>query len=128
MPIPRLWHRVKTCALDVMEMYSQVIDKFIHILTKKISLTSIFILAEEIVEKGHSYHKKCFTCINCNRPQLDKLQVYVGFDHQIYCKTCYPKIWHTPLPLESRSKIKAEPGDDSGCPRCHGKVFEGSNS
>ena len=82
--------------------------------------------AEEIVEKGHSYHKRCFTCINCNRPQLDKLQVYVGFDHQIYCKTCYPKIWHTPLPLESRSKIKAEPGDDSGCPRCHGKVFEGT--
>ena len=126
MPIPRLWHRVTTCALDVMEMYSQVIDKFIHILTKKISLTSIFILAEEIVEKGHSYHKKCFTCINCNRPQLDKLQVYVGFDHQIYCKTCYPKIWHTPLPLESRSKIKAEPGDESGCPRCNGKVFEGN--
>ena len=95
--------------------------------TNSIILTLKF-QAEEIVEKGHSYHKRCFTCINCNRPQLDKLQVYVGFDHQIYCKTCYPKIWHTPLPLESRSKIKAEPGDDSGCPRCHGKVFEGSNS
>ena len=68
--------------------------------------------------------KRCYTCINCNRPQLDKLQVFVGFDRQLYCKTCYPKIWHTPLPLESTSKIKADPGDCSGCPRCGGKVFE----
>ena len=81
--------------------------------------------AEEVVEKGISYHKRCFTCVNCNRPQTDKLQVFVGFDTQLYCKTCYPKIWHTPLPLDSsRDKIKAEPGDETGCPRCGGKVFE----
>ena len=81
--------------------------------------------AEEVIEKGLSYHKRCFTCVNCNRPQTDKLQVFVGFDSQLYCKTCYPKIWHTPLPLDSsRAKIKAEPGDESGCPRCGGKVFE----
>ena len=81
--------------------------------------------AEEVIEKGLSYHKRCFTCVNCNRPQTDKLQVFVGFDSQLYCKTCYPKIWHTPLPLDTcRNKIKAEPGDESGCPRCGGKVFE----
>ena len=81
--------------------------------------------AEEVIEKGISYHKRCFTCVNCNRPQTDKLQVFVGFDTQLYCKTCYPKIWHTPLPLDSsRDKIKAEPGDETGCPRCGGKVFE----
>ena len=78
----------------------------------------------EIGKVGNTDKKRCYTCINCNRPQLDKLQVFVGFDRQIYCKTCYPKIWHTPLPLESTSKIKAEPGDCSGCPRCGGKVFE----
>ena len=31
--------------------------------------------AEEVVEKGRTFHKKCFTCIKCNRPQDDKLQV-----------------------------------------------------
>ena len=82
--------------------------------------------AEAVSEKGLTYHKRCFTCVNCNRPQNDKLQVFVGFDKQLYCKTCYPKIWHTPLPIEAsnRSKIKAEPGDESGCPKCGGKVFE----
>ena len=33
--------------------------------------------AEEVVEKGRIYHRKCFTCIKCNRPQDDKLQVRV---------------------------------------------------
>lgn len=79
--------------------------------------------AEEVIEKGLTYHKRCFTCISCNRPQVDKLQVHVGFDKQIYCKTCYPKIWHTPMEVESRAKIQAT-GEDSGCPRCGGKVFE----
>jgi ribosomal protein S27AE len=31
--------------------------------------------AEKVVEKGITYHKKCFTCAKCNRPQDDKLQV-----------------------------------------------------
>ena len=31
--------------------------------------------AEKVVEKGVAYHKKCFTCSKCNRPQDDKLQV-----------------------------------------------------
>ena len=31
--------------------------------------------AEKVVEKGLAYHKKCFTCSKCNRPQDDKLQV-----------------------------------------------------
>ena len=47
---------------------------------------------EEIIEKGISYHKKCFTCHQCNRPLTDKLQVFNGFDQEIYCKVCYPKI------------------------------------
>ncbi len=33
--------------------------------------------AEGVVEKGLAYHKKCFTCVKCNRPQDDKLQVRI---------------------------------------------------
>lgn len=51
-------------------------------------------------------------------------QVFVGFDNEIYCKVCYPKIEHTPLPADptQTARIKADDGD--GCPRCGGKVFE----
>ena len=42
--------------------------------------------AEEIVEKGRNFHLRCFTCKKCSRPQTDKLQVYVGFDGEVYCK------------------------------------------
>ena len=31
--------------------------------------------AEKVMEKGKAYHKRCFTCVTCNRPQEDKLQV-----------------------------------------------------
>ena len=31
--------------------------------------------AEKVVEKGRAYHRRCFTCVACNRPQDDKLQV-----------------------------------------------------
>ena len=34
--------------------------------------------AEEVIEKGRTYHKKCFTCVKCNRPQDDKLQVWIN--------------------------------------------------
>lgn len=82
--------------------------------------------AEKVVEKGLTYHRKCFTCVKCKRPQDDKLQVFVGFDNEVYCKVCYPKIWHTPLPMDpqSTSKIRAGPQDNDCCPRCFGKVFE----
>ena len=81
--------------------------------------------AEEIIEKGISFHKKCFTCKNCSKPLNDKLQVFVGFDQEIYCKTCYPAITHTPLPMDpsDKSKVKAMTNDPDACPRCMGKVF-----
>ena len=42
----------------------------------------------------------------------------------IYCKLCYPKIWHTPLPADPRAiAAKIQEGEDGGgCPRCGGKV------
>ena len=81
--------------------------------------------AEEVIEKGVSFHKKCFTCKSCSKPLNDKLQIYVGFDKEIYCKICYPAITHTPLPMDptNRSKVKAMPNDPEACPRCLGKVF-----
>jgi hypothetical protein len=63
---------------------------------------------EEIIEKGISFHKKCFTCCQCNRPLTDKLQVFNGFDQEIYCKVCYPKIIHTPLPMDPKDKVTSK--------------------
>ena len=72
----------------------------------------------QVVEKGRAFHRRCFTCSTCARPQDDKLQVFVGFDGIIYCKVCYPKVTHTPLPADPRdtAKIRAEAGE-AGCPR-----------
>ena len=64
--------------------------------------------AEEIIEKGISFHKKCFTCCQCTRPLNDKLQVFIGFDNEVYCKVCYPSITHTPLPLDPSDKSKVK--------------------
>jgi hypothetical protein len=82
--------------------------------------------AEEIIENGASFHKKCFTCFTCTKPLNDKLQVCIGFDQEMYCKTCCPTIKHTPLPMDpqDRSKVKARQGDPEACPRCFGKVFD----
>lgn len=81
--------------------------------------------AEKVTEKGHTYHKQCFTCISCHRP-CDKLQVQIGFDNQLYCHSCYPSIQHKPLPPdpEATARIQAQPGDGSGCLRCGGRVYE----
>ena len=77
--------------------------------------------AEQIVEKGRNFHMSCFTCKSCAKPLTDKLQVHIGFDEEIYCKNCYPKIQHTGLTVDP-SIIKGEASES--CPRCEGKVFE----
>ena len=65
-------------------------------------------------------------CLYFTLNRLTFFKVYVGFDKEIYCKTCYPKIWHTPLPLDPRStsRIKANEGDENACKRCGGSVYE----
>ena len=35
-----------------------------------------------------SYHKNCFSCIECNK-KLDSTDVCEGPDYEIYCKSCY---------------------------------------
>jgi len=43
---------------------------------------------EEVASKGKSYHKKCATCLACEK-QLTFNTLYDGDDGEIYCKFCY---------------------------------------
>jgi hypothetical protein len=58
--------------------------------------------------------------------KLHSPQVFVGFDSEVYCRSCYPKLWHTPLPPAPAAALARIPGRGvhDGCPRCGGKVFE----
>ena len=50
--------------------------------------------------------------------------MFIGFDEEIYCKACYPKIQHTPLGTnQDTTKIQGDVGDSDVCPSCAGKVF-----
>ena len=78
--------------------------------------------AEEIIEGGNVYHKQCFNCFTCQKNLGDRLQAYIGFDKELYCKTCCPKLNPSDVSIDS-SKIKGENAAET-CPLCQGKVFE----
>jgi len=44
--------------------------------------------AERLIAAGRDWHKRCFTCANCNR-HLDSTTVNDGQDGEIYCKACH---------------------------------------
>merc|ERR1739846_216271 len=44
--------------------------------------------AERMVTRIGSFHKSCFSCIECNK-KLDSVTVCEGPDNEIYCKSCY---------------------------------------
>ena len=46
--------------------------------------------AERMLSKNHSYHKACFTCLECQRP-LDSMTCCDAPDGEIFCKLCYGK-------------------------------------
>ena len=48
---------------------------------------------------------------------------FIGFDKDIYCKTCCPKLNHATDSIDS-SKIKGDNEAPDTCPKCKGKVFE----
>ena len=48
---------------------------------------------------------------------------FIGFDKDIYCKTCCPKLNHATDSIDS-SKIKGDTEAPDTCPKCKGKVFE----
>jgi len=107
--------------------------------------------AERMLSKNHSFHKPCFTCLECQRP-LDSMTCCDSPDGEIFCKACYGKNFgphgygfggagSVPALMaagpgqfeEPRSLIDFHPGtsdgevpveDDSGCKRCGFKVFD----
>jgi len=108
--------------------------------------------AERMVTKIGSYHKACFSCIECAK-KLDSTDVCEGPDMEIYCKSCYsfefgakarfrpmagrmnrarsvPKMFaNNADDILARSTvetwvIKGEKGDADVCRKCCGKVYE----
>jgi len=74
-----------------------------------------------------NWHKKCFTCFKCRQPLDPNLQKTVDApDGEIYCKACFKKAFpsaETPLIYSDTGAIRPG-GDDGGCPRCGGAVFQ----
>jgi len=104
--------------------------------------------AERMLSKNHSFHKKCFTCLECMRP-LDSMTCCDSPDGEIFCRACYGKNFgphgygfgQTPALMaagpgqyeEPRSLIDFHPGTSelenpaekgTGCPRCGYQVFD----
>merc|ERR1719219_2994160 len=90
--------------------------------------------AEKMVSINNWYHKRCFSCRDCQRP-LDPFLCCDTPDMEIVCKGCYAKSysvtseWCTmsggdALKLLSTTTIMPGEGDSGeNCPRCNGKVF-----
>ncbi|TRY73464.1 hypothetical protein TCAL_02229 [Tigriopus californicus] len=110
--------------------------------------------AERMVTRVGSFHRNCFSCIDCNR-KLDSTTCCEGPDGEIYCKSCYsfgfgtksrsrpkndfrgsramktnvPKMFQNNDDMLARSSIetwviKAEKDDPNCCPKCDGKVYD----
>ena len=68
-----------------------------HFLLREQLLTCLFVCsctkavyqAELVASDGHSYHKTCFKCVDCNKP-LSSSNIS-HHDDKIYCKGCYGK-------------------------------------
>ena len=77
--------------------------------------------------KNHNWHKKCFNCNKCHRVLDATLHyTYDAPDGEIYCKDCFKKGFPTaemPLIYSDTTVIKPA-GEDGGCPRCDGAVFQ----
>lgn len=87
--------------------------------------------AEKMISMRHVYHKKCFTCKECQRP-MDQLIACDAPDGEIVCKPCYGKKYSCVaftlsgadvLKLLDTTTIKSTEDDKDACPRCQGKVF-----
>lgn len=60
--------------------------------------------AEQMLAKGTTWHKRCFSCAECHRP-LDSVLACDGPDKEIHCRGCYAKLFgpkgfgygHTPV-------------------------------
>jgi len=108
--------------------------------------------AERMVTRVGSYHKSCFSCIECSK-KLDSTTCCEGPDMEIYCKSCYsfefgaksrfrpragrmnraravPNMFQNNADdILARSSvetwvIKGQKGDVDVCKKCEGKVYE----
>jgi len=107
--------------------------------------------AEKMMSKKHCFHKKCFTCMECQRP-LDSMTCCDSPEGEIFCKLCYGKNFgphgygfggagSVPALMaagpgqfeEPRSLIDFHPATtdteekaegEEGCKRCGYKVFD----
>merc|ERR1719206_283044 len=107
--------------------------------------------AEKMMSKKHCFHKKCFTCMECQRP-LDSMTFCDSPEGEIFCRLCYGKNFgphgyrfggagSVPALMaagpgqfeEPRSLIDFHPNTteneekaegDEGCKRCGYKVFD----
>jgi formylmethanofuran dehydrogenase subunit E len=83
---------------------------------------------ERITSKSFSWHRKCYCCVKCSSP-LNAAIHYAqeGSDEEIYCKSCFKKTYpNTDMPkiYSDTSVIKPKDGEEGGCPRCEGSVFQ----
>jgi len=51
--------------------------------------------AEQVKQNNRSYHKRCATCNNCQKP-LSSVDLCTGKDNEIYCKSCYARKFGAP--------------------------------
>lgn len=86
--------------------------------------------AEKMISMRHVYHKKCFSCKECQRP-LDHFIACDAPDGEVVCRPCYQKKYSCSaftlsgadmLKLLDTTTIKSNDEDKDSCPRCQGKV------
>lgn len=82
---------------------------------------------ERKASKNHYWHKKCFSCKKCHKNMEGPMTyTYDAPDGELYCKDCFKKTFpRAEMPLiYSDTTIIKPAGEDGGCPRCQGAVFQ----
>ena len=79
--------------------YVVLLGTVVHIVYFFIVYQQVF-EAERMVTRIGSYHRNCFSCVECNK-KLDSTDVCEGPDNEIYCKNCYS--------LEYGTKARSNP-------------------
>ena len=82
--------------------------------------------AEKLRTRSHVFHKKCFNCHQCKHP-LSYNSMFSDKDGEIFCKTCYLKIYFTNSKnhyLDSNKGGVVDEADPEACVQCKTKVYQ----